>query len=474
MKYILALLLIPSIALAQQSLIREPSGNVVLRSDNIALRFFSNHGGTPLEWWIDGWPLLTNSFPGSGVSVGWNSGGQDPTQATANGILEYPVNGDSYYIKESIVDPIGVYEVRGFAPDFWLSAEARDDAAPMPQWDTIYRPGCSVNSVSSAANPVVFPGSIFAPLGMFFVGNELTDPDLQWATRLRKYPEGRIAAKVQMSLGQSAPDSFGGIVFRKQILESTKEVWEAYTAPGYSLLINRAGVWNVWKNSTLLLAGNLTTQQKARLLSHGLTLEIRTHNDYPGYVGVYFDSVFVGSINDASPVLGESFGLLAFTSSGYISFANRQVFDVGTEFISRYTALPNATIQSDITIRRMPGVFPAVFRRSAHPGVMLNKQTFPLGNRSCVLYPKNGPVMFFEGIYPTLDIEKVSCGSNVTRQGLTAYPLLSELDGVSTGLLHVQTNGVNEEFPITFSPLAYESDTEARELHVRVNWKAYE
>lgn len=475
MKYLLVLFLFPSLVLSQ-SLAREDSGDIVLRSNTLALRFNSRYGGTPLEFWVDSWPLLTNSFPGAGVSVGWNSGGQDPTQASANGILEHPVNQDGgYYIRESIVDSTGVYEVRGFAPDFWLSAEPRDDAAPSPEWNTIYNPGCYLNAVSSAANPVVFTGSYFAPLGMFFVGNEIIDADIPWSNRLRKYSEGRVAAKVQMSLSQSASDSFGGIVFRKQISEQAKTVWDAYTSPGYSLLINKSGLWNLWKNSTLMLVGNLSTLQKARLLSSGLTLEIRTHNHFPGYLAIYFDSVFAGSVNDASPVLGDAFGLIANTSTGSISFANRQVFDVGTEFISRYTARADSTIESDITIKRVDGVTsPAIFRRSAHPGVMFNKDTFPIGSRSCVLYPKIGPVVFFEGIYPTNEIEKISCGDNASARGLTAYPALSELDGVSAGLVHVQTDGVNHEFPFTFSPLPYESDTEARSLHVVINWKPYE
>jgi hypothetical protein len=158
---------------AQAQLYRESDGNVVMRGGDLTLRFYSRYGGAPLSWYKTGFPVLTNEFPGSGVSVAWRTQ-QDPTQASANGVLEHPIHilGDKaterfdYYTRETLLDAAnGIYQVTGFAPDFWLSSEAMDDAiAPNSDgsdsgWRTPYAPGRFASILASPSRPVIIKNS---------------------------------------------------------------------------------------------------------------------------------------------------------------------------------------------------------------------------------------------------------------------------------------------------------------------------
>src|SRR4051812_35823809 len=99
--------------------------------------FDTSHGGAPLYWYLDpsGYSII-DSFPGRGLSVIYEPGGQDATQAGATGNIDFPIAriGDApsiqaynYYARETAFqppsgsNPNAVYEVTGFGPFFWIS-----------------------------------------------------------------------------------------------------------------------------------------------------------------------------------------------------------------------------------------------------------------------------------------------------------------------------------------------------------------
>lgn len=488
-----ASLALPSTAAAQ--LYREADGNVVLRSGATALRFYWRQGGAPNSWYRTDFPVLTNEFPGAGVSVAWRTG-QDPTQASANGILENPIQRFGapetvkygYYARETMFDvSSGTYEVTGFFPDFLLSTEPCDDSiAPNPDgsddgWRTPYRPGRFANLLNAPSRPVVFEGRPDMQSGLFFVGSEL-DEGSTWSNRLRRYEGGRIAFKVQLSLYGAAPEAFAGFVFRKSIPAGAASKHDAYLAPGIHLNLNKLGGWEVIRQNassgqTPLWSGRLTPAQLVRLNGpQGLQVEVKTHNSMPGYAWVLFDDVPAATVRDDWNLAGPHFGFFASAPWGYVVFQNRAMFDVGVEAVIRYSTWAGGIV-SDVTVRNAPGVTePHAFDRANLPAVFLNTQTFPEADR------RIGRVFDDSGGYRLEDVIAQSypiygqfgwwAGNGSGTAGVLAIPEVVTVDGQPSSGAHVFLKKRTEggEFVLMVNPLAPEAVTEAREMRFRARW----
>lgn len=477
-------------AFMPQSLIREPNGNVVLRSDNVAVRLFPRYGGSALEWWSEPFPLLTNPFPGSGAFVNWETG-QDPTQASANGPLENPICYASnpatarfnYYSREYLFDAAGGYGVMGFCPDFWLSHEAIDDAAaPNPDgtdsgWRTKYAPGSFANALSSIGCPVIFQGTRPNWSGLFFVGNEI-DRNPVWNRRLRSYGEGRIAFKLFVSLRDSDATSFAGVLFRKSV-PSTAGIskHEAFAAPGLHLYIYRSGDWGLYKMnngaSTKVVGGKLSKAQRSALVGIGLEVEVQTHNILQDHIELYFGGVLAASIEATGCNRGAHACLFASTHSGYVTFAHRHFVHVGVQFESLYRALPNATVVTDLKVTSIVPE-PVPFYRANLPGVFMNQQTFVKGNRRCAGL-KNGTWQKLEGFYRLNEFEKFYVGNNEGTAGLCAKIEVAEVNGVKNDGAHllIHPHVINDEFVLMLNPLSLEQNDvpiAAKSLRIKTTW----
>lgn len=460
-----------------KALIREPNHNVILRSDNVALRFFREYGGTPLEWWSEPFPLLTNPFAGSGVSVAWNNG-QDPTQASANGLAKHPITVFSdpvktakfnYYCHEYLFDTTNSrYGVTGFLPDFWLSHEWNDDAiAPNPDmsdhgWRTHYAPANLTQALFSPSCPVIFQGTKTNWSGLFFVGNEM-DLTSTWNNRLRKYAGGKIAFKLNLSLSGSDANSFGGVLFRKSIPNGNLvSKHEAFAASGIHLYFYRSGDWSLLKmnngNTTKIASGKLSRTHRSKLVQlTGLQIEVRTHNHIKDQLELYIEDTFIGSYL-VSGVYGDNACLFASTHSGHIRFGDRQFFDLNVIFKSLYTALDNGKIISETSMECITDQVISFYRANL-PGVFLNQQTFASHNRKTLGY-KNGHWETIRGVYSCYDYESWWAGNNEGTAGIKATIqelLVNDAKAVGAHLL-IEPHAVNDEFVFMINPFSYEEN----------------
>ena len=227
------------------------------------VRFDTELGGTPGQWNIDDatGTLITNPFPGEGVTIAWDQA-NDPTQASANGLTTNPIArldgaqaAFNYYGRETEFSAPNLpfdsafYEVTGFAPFFWLSHEPGDDAIPtesMAQWRTLYNPG-SIPDAEFYSNgaPVFFEANGSSGGAIFMIGDDVVDPsplNLSWNQRLAEMREGRVAAKVQVSLANAGSDAVASLMFRRDIsADGTVTEGEAFASPGYFLNTNKFG-----------------------------------------------------------------------------------------------------------------------------------------------------------------------------------------------------------------------------------------
>lgn len=489
-----------SVALAAQAqaqaLYREKdgTGNVVMRGGDLTLRFYAEYGGTPLSWYKAGYPVLTNEFPGSGASVAWRSG-QDPTQASANGILKNPISRFddpstqryAYYISERRFDPsAGVYQVDGFLPDFWLSSEAPDDAiAPNVEktdngWRTPYAPGKFAATLALPSRPVIFESTPTARAGLFFPADEANFGSA-WASRLRRYEVGRVAFKIQISLAGAGDDAIAGVMFRKNVPTDAASRFDGYMAPGLTLAVNKHGGWGLTRmnphgGETTIDSGTLTATQLARLKGDGLQLEVRTDNNQPDLIEIWFDDALAKVVRDPAPLTGPHLALFASTSSGFVTFGNRAVYDVGVKFSATYSIWDQGIV-SDVTVQSADGVRAAhAFDRANLPAVFLNTATFPEDDRRIALFNGQGvPLTEIEpASYPIWGQYGFWAGNKAGTVGLLAIPEIILVDGQpgldSHCFLKPKTEG--GEFVLMLNPLPPEVESEVKTMRLRVRWQA--
>lgn len=422
-------------------LYREASGNVVLRSGKTALRFFKDYGGTPLEFWYEPYPLLSNSWPGSGAS--WTCEvGQDPTQASANGITPHPIccfnlpatYPNNYYIRESLFDHEGCnYQVSGFYPDFWLSHDtAIDDYKTSPNW-------------TSGTNPT-FLGSAASNTGFFCPGNEMEPGNI------RRYPNGRIAFKTTIKIEGAGT---AGACFRKVCPIDKPSTANLATASGYLITVNAAGNWFLSRSNfgsvTTLANGTLRKAHRQALASTGLELEVRTNNALRGIIDIYFNGTFYKEIDDPNPILGDCFGLYASTSTGRITFSNRQVFDLGLQFSALYSPAADDSIRANFTINTYE---PRDMYRAVY-GIFLNQPTFPLSVRATEII-ENGIARDIDGQLVPVDSNTVLyAGHWDGSHGIKFSEITAIVDGHKSAGAHalLQKLGANNEFVIMVNAL---------------------
>jgi len=328
---------------------RLPSGKVQLTSGDLVANFDPNYGGAPLEWAYKGIPLI-DSFPGVGVQSTWEYG-QDSTQASANGPLPNPIcqiNGNgvgyAYYGAEIAYSSVGLYAVRQFCPAFWLSHEAPDDSIPpecIGEWRTKYLTPTFIPDWSIGSTPVFWQGNPTKLAGTFWVGNEmLGDMSVSWANRLCEFKEGNVAAKVRISLKNADAGAYAGIMFKKAVpLNASEDL--AYISAGYHFLFNKQGHWALheFPSGNILIQGQLPSASLSRLITGiGAMMEIRTQPAYPGSTQLYCDGVELADLFVGHE--GPHFGLLGSCSTGFISFGERQIFDLNFRLTSTARTTP--------------------------------------------------------------------------------------------------------------------------------------
>lgn len=483
-------------------LYREQDGNVVLKSDYFALRFFHLFGGVPLEFWREPYPgPITNSFPGSGASINFEVG-QDPTQATSDGFTTNPIARQghqvsiqryNYYAREleivtQAVSAYPHYTVQMFAPDFWLSSDPIDDfpiASPNSNWQTRY----SHNPIFDA-HFTTFPTSIIFKntdpanynVGFIYPNNEINHTP----KTLRRYPQGRFAGHVRISFA-NAKQSAAGIVFRQVLsphqpsLNDFNSVNQIYNAPGYIFSVTsdyRATFKKIIGNGTskIIYEKKLSSTHQNLLKSiTGLEIEVRTHNGIPGQIELLIEGNPIFYFIDATPILGEAAGLFAQVGQGHIVFNQRHFVDVSTTITATYKALDNATIQSTHVIEN-PYPNPNPFYRANMPGMFLNPTIFQQERATKAI--KDIIVDNREGVYNLQDYKSFYCGNADGTLGLYATPISCTIDNCSATSAHVllQKHGFNDEFIMHFNPFPYGDPspaTPAKKIEMTINWRTH-
>lgn len=438
---------------------REPTGNVVLNSGDADIRFFTSNGGAPLEFWRHNFPgPITNSYPGSGCQMSFNTG-QDPTQASANGNTSHPIccfglahtQKHNYYCRETLLDvAAGEYEVSGFAPDFWLSSEGIDDY-PCP-------PAVGWSAINGALS---FTGSAANPSGVFCPGNEM-EPG-----QIRRYPGGRIAFKIRINFATTS--GIAGLLFRKVVPANSPTKDGFYAADGYHLNVNQAFGWELRKQvsgvQTILAGGS------APPTPGGVLFEVRTHNNVPGHLEVLINGAPISVVSDSSPVLGDAFGCFATCSSGVVSFLDRQIFDLGVTFSSRWKSLGGGSFENKVIIESLFG--DRLFYRANPAQCFLNKTLFPAGQRATE-FDIGAGWQSGEGIVLAMPGSKFWVGNPQGTLGLKWHHLYSLVDADSSepdsphALL--AKHAVNDEFIFMFNPLSHEVSRISSRLETAGIW----
>ena len=381
---------------------------VELETPEFRVHFDTAFGGVPRHWYLrtaTGWTddSIINPHPGEAMHVVYETG-QDSTQGmgSAPNRIQHPGDPTSdayaYYARESLFEPpsgpndSASYEVTGFAPFFWISHEMGDDALPCDPgtpvcdgtapvcgvgtgWFLPYTSGCSAEELDNCQGrnfmasdiPIWFDGSASYPEGALFIGNETKLPvcDYAWYERLTRIRQGRFAARVRVSFEEASSQAYAGILFRRNVpINGEPSLQDALVSPGYAMFVNYAGVVQVHKYSgsgpsTIVwnAAGNVCVDTNQLRSAAGTLFELRTHNAIPGQVEIYANGVSLGALSEDDPILGEHFGLFANTSPGTsIKFTERNFYDVGIEFVVRYTGFADGSVVSDVLVHNAPGI----------------------------------------------------------------------------------------------------------------------
>lgn len=440
------------------SLVRELNGNVVLASGIFQLRFFQQFGGTPNEFWQYGSSgPLTNSFPGSGVSINFETG-QDPTQASANGFTPNPVSKidqpeDRFYLRETLFDNFNTtYGVQGYLPDFWASIESVDDYATSLGWRTKYAPGNYTARLALLDCPVIFDGYSNQQSGIFVVGNEMEGG-------IRTYKDGWIAFKTTVAAITTNSAALVGFMFQKErgtVVSPTKD--DLYFSPGLHLIFNMQGGWTL----SSLIAGNiasgvLSAPQLTKLKGIGLQVEIRMHPGMAGYLEILFDSVLAKIVPDTgfTPAEETWFGLFAQANAGYVTFGYRQIFDLNAKISSYYIGLPGDKILTHQTIISND----LKFYRANMPGVFMNPSVFP--QKSCGVIKHDGTYEEKEGIVDIPAYKSLWAGNPAGTTGILATVKKIDIDGAAGVDAHalIQKSAHNNEFVMMLNPFSINWNT---------------
>jgi hypothetical protein len=453
-----------------------PNRYVRMQAGDLELYLDTQFGGVPLTWARGGRSIIEN-FGGAGFATSWDSG-QDPTPASANGPLPNPIArlgdpssaGFNYYGRETvsdIVDGRPVYQITGFAPMFWLSFEAIDDAIPTYPgsaghgWATLYHPHGAAADHGGTGTPIYFDGTATEGVGIIFLGDELAPAGLEWNRRLTEIPDGRVAVKTRISLKDAGAGAFAGILFRKDVPQTDgATIHAAYAAPGYALNVNRSGVVQLLRTdrggaTTTVFDQSVPAAATTIQSSIGTQIELRTHNAEPGRIEIWVNDVQVGTYIDPAPILGPHSGLIASATAGRVKFSDRQFFDVGKEYIAKYTGLASGQIELDFTVKNAPFATSRhkLYRASATAFLDV-LSSFPqrnvwaidrLGRR--VDAPTDGHAL---GLIDSGEHDAYSlwAGDAAGVFGLSAVPVLAQINGqpAANPFALLQTVGANNSF----------------------------
>lgn len=454
--------------MGQQEMYREPTGNVVLRSEGAALRLIRKFGYAPNEIWKDGFPLLTNSFPGSGVSA-YVHNGQDPTQATPNGPTPFNVDEDGFYIQEFAITQFS-FGVIGIWSDFWASLESNDDAVYGYGWRTPYNPGRFAHELSYWERPVIFEGSKQAPSGAIFPGN-----DLEAAKTIRRYENGMFAGKVKISLRDADSKAWAGFLLRAEVPKNVASTNDVFLSRGIQLIFFRNGTYKVYftgKESTSTKLKRLKKGHRLDLTGNGLELEVRCLASQ-SIIELYAGGEKIDTIrHPAELTFNSHMGLIANATSGHIWFLKRKFFDMGVKMSVVWYSMGNGEFISEQNVWTTDGQ-PRDFYRAALPAAFLNLETFQSGNRACYGVTAAGEKVAIDHILPQSAYKSFFCGANDGHFGLKATPERASVDGVLNPDAHVlvSPNAANSEFVIVLSPLAPNVVTSAKRFEQVVRWK---
>lgn len=366
------------------------------------VRFDSWYGGMVRYWHLYGAPngyQTSIIWPNAGAAMQLiYDTGQDPTQGTPNGSTPNPIAilGDlasnlryNYYVRETVFqppspsDPRAIYEVTGFAPFWWVSNVDESDAIPNGNnsgWCTGHT---NCGWVFEAGWPIQFRATESNRTGILMRAHQYkSSSTFTWNRRLHEIDGGRVAFKISVNLESGSPNSFAGVMFRRHVPDQPNAtLTTAEASPGYMLAINRLGIVQLLRYAQG--GGPVIVRDFGAVAPQvavgPVQLEVRTHNfeDFRGMLQVFIDDSELrpaAPYVDPQPILGPHFGLFAFTEPGTeIEFSHRAVYDVGIEFVSRYTAFPAGYIESDITVRNAPFVEePHRFYGQGMPGPQLN------------------------------------------------------------------------------------------------------
>lgn len=347
-----------------------------------ALRFWTRGGGTSITY-----PATWNEsvvYPNIGamMQVVYDTG-QDSTQGGA-GFRPFPiatlggaqVATTNYYARETVFSPgptpYAEYEVRGFAPLWFLPEDFRAFTAPPV---SALRWAWGGNNAGIPLDELRFSPQAANQDGIIGIANQYATAGA-WNTRLLSIDEGRSAARVYLDLSRGGPLSFGGILFRKTVTSGANSVGNMLGAPGYAILANNLGQVDVHEYPPPPGSANTVIHSVANAFVPGgpVRLEYRTNNCCPGLLEIFVNDVLLWSTTDPSPQLGTATGFYAFSDNGQpILFKDPQVFDVGVEFRANYKAYPAGFIEADIEVRNAPGVSaPHDFYPQGAPGLQWN------------------------------------------------------------------------------------------------------
>lgn len=502
--------------------------------------FDSWYGGVPRFWYVYGqstgynnsiiWPHM-----GAAMQIIVDTG-QDYTQGTANGVTPHYLRTldsqtsptlDPYYIRETIFQPPinassqVIYKIVGIGPAFWISHEAIEDAIPNETggintgtsgWSTGWvSPPIIKCSINSAGAPVIFHSSNQAPSGILMLANSYKPSTLPWDQRLCEIDEGKVAFKVEVDLTQASSHAIGGIMFRRDVKNSSGSgLDKAFRSTGYFLNLNRSGDLELVESAingthlTLVSLKKIAPQASSK----PILLEVRTHNQIPQYIDILIDNTLVYNNNLLNPsLLGPHFGLYAFSDpnapSSCVRFAHRQVFDMGLEFVAQYSGDPSGYIECDVTVRNQLGVTsPHNHYPTGIPGPQFNTQNFSFSALNTIGFfgkqgeflpnftvatscgttgLSNGPNPNCGGIglgyLPILLDDQNGAyahwiGDDSFRNGLYVVPVLTQIDGKNSSAGHSNTfydNGSNFS-GIGITPLPMGCVTSAQSLRLVTRW----
>lgn len=428
--------------------------DVVMETDKMLVKFYSNYGGTPLAIYKktpSGLKLVSNPHAGAGSSIAWNTG-QDATQASNNGIDFYPISRfddshtwkNSYYIREQLFDVTNcIYGIGGAAPFFWVSLDAIDDTIPPDArgdngWSTAYHDflNLGANFYRGFGTPIAFAPRGAVTSGIIFPGNEIENlkrPNKPWTERLLRIGGGCFAHKCRISLKDASADAIAGIMIRRSVLNvAGADINTAYNSPGNQLNFNkngnielvRIGYGVVWSYPTPELVKPFVNS------ASGVAVELRSFGwDVNGFE-IWINGQLAAYARE--PHIGENFGYFAQCSGGKIVFWDRAWFDMGSSFTAKYSINPEGLFSIDTKVTRThasPGLYrahmPAIFFNTAIP--LTKPNSILLWNRQSVRYNWNQldqkyPNQFgmYKGIIPNSDVYYLWLGTNDCSEGLFA------------------------------------------------------